>query len=244
MTCLSMSRGGFFPGDFSCWTLLPQPVPAAELPLPLSNHDILDQIVNRSPAIAFIWEAREQWPVKFVSDNIDQFGYTPTDFYNGRVDFAALVHPVDLKRVRKEIKEYADKGVDEFAQEYRIVTAAGETRWVDDRTWVHRNPDGTIGYRQGIILDITQKKKVEEDLLNSRNMLEKVLDAIPVRVFWKDLDSNFLGCNRPFATDLGLDSPEDLIGKNDHQMGWKDQADLYRADDRAVMRSGKPKLQL
>ncbi len=78
--------------------------------------------------------------------------------------------------------------------------------------------------------------------LEDRRMLELVLDTIPVRVFWKDLDLNYLGCNRPFARDAGLDSPHQLVGKNDHDMGWAEQAELYRADDRRVIESGRAKL--
>ena len=86
------------------------------------------------------------------------------------------------------------------------------------------------------------RKRFEENLRESRHMLRLVLDTIPVRVFWKDCDSNFLGCNQPFALDSGLHSPEELIGKNDYAMGWKEQADFYRADDRQVIETGQPKL--
>ena len=86
------------------------------------------------------------------------------------------------------------------------------------------------------------RKRSEENLRESRHMLRLVLDSIPVRVFWKDRDSNYLGCNRSFALDSGLHSPAELIGKNDYDMGWKEQADLYRADDRLVIESGQPRL--
>ncbi|MBI4806510.1 MAG: PAS domain S-box protein [Desulfovibrio sp.] len=76
----------------------------------------------------------------------------------------------------------------------------------------------------------------------SHQMLLQVLDAIPVRVFWKDLDLKYLGCNKPFASDAGLNSPEDIVGKNDFEMVWEDQAEAYRADDREVIESGQPKL--
>jgi len=81
-----------------------------------------------------------------------------------------------------------------------------------------------------------------QELAESRQMLQSVLDTIPVRVFWKDRDLKYLGCNRPFALDSGFASPEELIGKSDYEMGWAEQADLYRADDRAVIESGTPKL--
>ena len=38
--------------------------------------------------------------------------------------------------------------------------------------------------------------------------------------------------------DAGLESPKQIVGKTDHELGWRDQAELYRADDRLVMDSG------
>jgi PAS domain S-box-containing protein len=90
--------------------------------------------------------------------------------------------------------------------------------------------------------DKEERKRAEQALQESQQMLQLVLDTIPVRVFWKNLDSNYLGCNRPFAFDAGLQSPEEIIGRNDFEMGWAEQAELYRRDDRLVMETGSPKL--
>jgi len=78
--------------------------------------------------------------------------------------------------------------------------------------------------------------------LRSSNVLEVVLEAMPARVFWKDLDSRYRGCNRAFARDAGLADPRDLIGRADAELAWHDQAEAYRRDDLAVMASGQPKL--
>ncbi len=93
-----------------------------------------------------------------------------------------------------------------------------------------------------ITRDISERKQAEVALHESQQMLQTVLDTIPVRVFWKDRNSNFLGCNRPFALDSGLHSPDELLGKDDFQMGWREQAELYRSDDRLVMETGTPKI--
>ncbi|MEZ0395559.1 MAG: GAF domain-containing protein [Anaerolineales bacterium] len=90
--------------------------------------------------------------------------------------------------------------------------------------------------------DVTERKRAEDELRESQQMLRLILDTIPVRVFWKDQNLNYLGANRPFARDAGLQSPDELIGKNDYQMGWAPQAELYRADDLEVIRSGQPKI--
>jgi PAS domain S-box-containing protein len=93
-----------------------------------------------------------------------------------------------------------------------------------------------------VVTDITHQKQAERTLEESRQMLQIVLDNIPVRVFWKDRNSVFIGCNQLFARDAGLKSNQDIIGKTDDQLIWKDQADLYRADDARVIGSGTSKL--
>jgi PAS domain S-box-containing protein len=86
------------------------------------------------------------------------------------------------------------------------------------------------------------RNQAEKALQESQQMLRMVLDTIPVRVFWKDLDLNYLGCNRQFARDAGLSSTEEVIGKNDFQMYWSPYAEQYRATDHEVIESGIPKL--
>jgi PAS domain S-box-containing protein len=61
-------------------------------------------------------------------------------------------------------------------------------------------------------------------------------------VFWKDRDLRYKGCNPQFARDAGKGSPEQVIGRDDYEMGWKAQADLYRNDDMAIMSLGAGKL--
>lgn len=79
-------------------------------------------------------------------------------------------------------------------------------------------------------------------IAESRDLLMTIIDTAPVRVFWKDRDLRYLGCNTAFVRDAGMKSSRDVIGKDDFQMGWATQAELYRSDDRAVMTSGTPKL--
>src|SRR6185503_1335233 len=78
-------------------------------------------------------------------------------------------------------------------------------------------------------------------LAESRQIIDGILNSVPVRLFWKDKDLSFLGCNAAFARDAGFADPKDVIGKDDYQMSWREQADAYRADDREVIESGRAK---
>jgi PAS domain S-box-containing protein len=72
-------------------------------------------------------------------------------------------------------------------------------------------------------------------------ILKLVLSNIPQGVFWKDRNSVYLGCNRVICQALGLDSPEDLIGKSDFEFPsiTREQAEHFVKTDRQVMESGQ-----
>ena len=87
----------------------------------------------------------------------------------------------------------------------------------------------------------TDRERAELALAASNNLLQSIIDTVPLRVFWKDRESRYLGCNLGFAQDSGVSSPADLIGQDDFALAWKDQATTHRANDLAVM-AGQQKL--
>jgi PAS domain S-box-containing protein len=126
--------------------------------------------------------------------------------------------------------------------EHRLVRKDGTIITVLNNSRPLTDSHGVVIGMQSTLIDVTERKRAEEALRESREVLHAVLNAIPVRVFWKDRDSVYLGCNTAFARDAGFSRPEDVIGKDDRAMGWRDQAELYRADDRAVVEGGKVRL--
>lgn len=74
------------------------------------------------------------------------------------------------------------------------------------------------------------------------NMLVRVLDTLPVRIFWKDRDSRFLGCNYLFAADAGVSDPAEFVGRSDFYFYHPEQASDFRNDDADVMHTQIPKL--
>jgi PAS domain S-box-containing protein len=84
--------------------------------------------------------------------------------------------------------------------------------------------------------------KAKEQAEETGRMLHTVLDTIPVRIFWKDRNLNYLGCNRLFAQDAGKSSPQEVVGATDYDMRWRDVAEQHRTDDVVVMEANQPKL--
>lgn len=126
-----------------------------------------NDIMHRSPAVALLWKNEEGWPVEFVSDNVREVsGYTADEFLNGQVSYAEVIHPGDIDRVRQEVMRYSrEDGRTEFMHEpYRIIDREGEVKWLDDRTTIRRDGQGRITHYQGIVLDITERKRTEEEM--------------------------------------------------------------------------------
>ncbi len=90
--------------------------------------------------------------------------------------------------------------------------------------------------------EVSERKQAEEKINNSQKLLERIINILPVRVFWKDKNLKFLGCNDILAKDSGKNTPEELIGKDDFEMSWKEQAKVYQDNDRSIMESGKSRL--
>ncbi len=133
-------------------------------------------IINRSPAVAFLWKNLEGWPVEFVSDNVmELFGYSAEEFTSGQVSYAKTVHPDDLERVAKEVATFSnEKERTGFVHlPYRIIANDGKIKWVDDRTYIRRDNEGTITHYEGIVVDITDSVQTAKVLRESQEKLAR-----------------------------------------------------------------------
>ena len=133
-------------------------------------------IINRSPAVAFLWKNDEGWPVEFVSDNVRElFGYTVKEFTSGQVLFSATVHRDDLERVAQEVATYSEEEdtKDFYHEPYRIITKDGKVKWLDDRTYIRRDNKGNITHYEGIVVDITERMQAAEALRKSEDQLRQ-----------------------------------------------------------------------
>jgi PAS domain S-box-containing protein len=163
------------------------------------------------------------------------FGYTSEEMMQS-VSLEDTVVPEDLPLVREQIRRRMSDETKVVHYNFRGVRKDGSP--------VHVEVLGTLTEFDGqpavlgTALDITERKRAEEELFNSRQMLRTMLDTIPQRVFWKDKNLVYIGCNKPFAEDCGYSDPTDLIGRTDYETRSIEIAEAYRADDQKVMESG------
>ena len=130
----------------------------------LADLEKLESFINRSPAVVFLWRAEPGWPVEFVSENINQFGYEASDLMNGRVIWVNTLHPEDLPGLEAAVEKKREEGQREFSLTYRLYTADRETRWVEARILLINDGRGRLHHVQGIMLDITERQRMETAL--------------------------------------------------------------------------------
>ena len=169
------------------------------------------------------------------------YGVRPNRFGSANEAWDAGLHPDDRARVHEEIR-MALRGEQEIDSEFRVCWPDGTVRHLKATGMVQLSPEGQAVRLLGTNCDITERRNAEDEIHRARQMLQLVLDSIPQAVFWKDGDLRYLGCNRNAARDAGLPQADDIVGKTDCDLAWRAMAEDYRADDRRVIESGRPKI--
>lgn len=201
----------------------------------VENRFRFEQFARHSRTI--IWEVDENGRYTYVNDVVfDVLGYHANEVLGLSFD---TFHPALGEHYTKNLFESSNPVSNlkncSFSKDGREV-------WLMTNALPVISPSGKlIGYR-GSDMDITEWKKTEEDMDTSRSLLKTIIDTIPIRVFWKNRQLRYMGCNTLFAKDAGYVSAEEIIGKDDYQMGWATEADMYRDDDRHTIISGSGKL--
>lgn len=152
------------------------------------------------------------------------------------------VHPDDREKVQELLEKNIKGLTDLHDTEYRVKHADGSWVWLRVRAKTTYDTQGKAVRLDGVCRDITTEKNLSIELLRSQNLLKSIIDNIPVRIFWKDLNGVYLGYNRLFSHDISPEDNYDFIGKTDYDMPWKDEAQGYIDDDKLVLTSGQPKL--
>lgn len=95
---------------------------------------------------------------------------------------------------------------------------------------------------QKLAAEVLERQEIENALRRSQQMFQLVIDTFPQRIFWKDQNSRYLGCNKQFAHDAGFNTTDEIVGLDDFSMSWREIAPLYQTNDRQLMVTKIPKL--
>ena len=123
------------------------------------------------------------------SQRLDEiFGFGPGEFGGRYEDFASRVYPEDLPRVDAELARSQTER-NRFACEYRAVWPNGSTHWVSGLGEFSYDADGNVLRMRGVIWDITERKQMEETLLEAEALRQSEIkfrtlaEALP-QIVW------------------------------------------------------------
>jgi two-component system, NtrC family, response regulator AtoC len=145
------------------------------------------------------------------------------------------IHPDDKLKVLKTLKAHIANPADYFEAEYRLEAESGQWHWILDRGKVVENDDNGKPLRMaGIHLDITDRKRVEEQLHEAAERFRGIFESARDCIFVKDLSLKYTHVN-PYLANL-LDLPVSrIIGRTSFELFGKDSADILDEVDRRVL---------
>jgi PAS domain S-box-containing protein len=127
-------------------------------------------LVERLPAITYIAELGAGGPWHYVSPQIEtMLGFSPAEWLSDPMNWMNHIHPDD-----REIALAAEKLFQEthelFQAEYRMFARDGRLIWFRDEAVLLRETDGHELLMQGVMHDITERKRLEDQLRHSQKM--------------------------------------------------------------------------
>jgi sigma-B regulation protein RsbU (phosphoserine phosphatase) len=122
--------------------------------------------------------------------------------------------------------------------ESRVQHRDGRVIWISENVRAVRDSKGQLLYYEGTVEDITERKRVEEQVRNSEALYHSLVEHLPQNIFRKDLNERFTFGNRRFCQTLGKPL-EEIIGKTDFDFFPAELAEKYQQDDRRILESGQ-----
>ena len=177
--------------------------------------------------------------VTFDKRKTDMLGYSPEKFTHYK-DFTDLVHPADHDRAMDAMRKHFMGAVDKYEAEYRILTRSGKYKWFYDiGSVVSWDSGGLPLYVRGLVLDITDRKQMEEELKLASVRLELAARAGGIGVWDYDIVNNILfwdnqmfelyGIEKKDFTD-GYDTWKTLIHPDDLERSLQEGKNAVRGD--------------
>lgn len=152
-------------------------------------------LVEKLPVMFYAAEPNPPYAPIYLSPSFENFGYPLRHWYETPDFWVNVIHPEDRERVLNAAEKALSKGR-ETNCEYRIIDGDGKIRWVQDSGRFFKDENGNIICWQGIIIDITERKRAEETLKENeeryRNLFENANDVVYVH----DLEGNYISVNK------------------------------------------------
>ena len=141
-------------------------------------------LVQNVPAVVYLCRNDSRYSMLYLSEDVRELtGYPATDFLDDRVSFVELYHPEDVPLIGAQV-DAALAARQPFHLVWRLRHADGSWRWIEERGQGVFDDDGTLEYLEGSLVDISDRKRAEAQLLH--HTLHDPLTDLPNRVLLLD----------------------------------------------------------
>jgi len=154
------------------------------------------------------------------------FGLSPGTFEGSYEGWKKRVHPDDVEMVTARLNKLIADKERSFKYEYRIIHSSGEVRWNSDQGEFSYDEDGHAIRMIGVVIDITERKKIEEEVKRSQERLNLALEAGNLGLWDWHIPTGAVHFGGNWASMLGF-SPDDI---EPHVRAWEH---LVHPDDKA-----------
>ena len=149
--------------------------------------------------------------------------------------------PAEEERMRQALSGIVDGSSNGLRSEYEFVDGHGSSRWGDVQVSAVHNEAGEIASLLVTVLDISDRREIEVELIRQFAFLRALLDTIPNPIFYKGEHTRFLGCNRAYEEFFGIDRGQ-FIGKRVLDLEYlpeEERRTFQAEDERVIAESGR-----
>lgn len=143
----------------------------------LRENNILSEMISKSDMVVISWIKDTNWTIEYISPNVIRFGYSAEDFYSGKVSWNKIIYSEEKGNIPCADSSMLDYIESTIVREYQIIKADKEIAWIKcEITPVLKN--NKVTFIEGIIQDITDKKRLEKELNHSKRALQLNYDSL------------------------------------------------------------------
>jgi len=164
-------------------------------------------------------------------------GYSDEEYPDVLESWASRLHPEDHDRVYAAVTAHIDHRIP-YDVEYRLLTKSGEYHWFRARGQAIWNAEGRVIRMAGSLQSLMDRKRTEEAMHRSKQLLSEVANNTTAVIYVKDLDGRFLFVNRRFEELFKLSNSQ-VIGRTNHEIWSREIADAFRANDLEVLKQNR-----
>ncbi|MCE5272949.1 PAS domain S-box protein [bacterium] len=192
-------------------------------------------LVEESLDIIYKFQVYPEVKINYLSPAIETFfGYSRDEYYARNGLILEIVHPDDRQQLIKLLNnpwEYKDLPKNEKRRECRCISKSGDIIWVSFTFSFYVEPDNSAIFIYGTSRDITARKKIAEELDESRRAMTALLGNLPGMVYRCVMDGK--DCIFTFASE----GCRELTGYTVSELVGKSRCTLVTAEDYRILKS-------